>query len=343
MSTLEVLAQPPLQSSISGKGARIEWVDAAKGVGILLVVIGHAIAGLKDGTLVSADSLLVYIHYLIYSFHMPLFFFLSGIFIAKRVASGALDFSKSSTIKLGKAYLIWLPAQMLALSLAGSLANKPVDINTFDYISIIWEPRSNFWFIYALLIMNAFSALTLPKLGAGVMLILCLLFYSITQWTTVPPMLWGFFCFAPYYGFGLIFGLHPIKLKTNKSVLTLGAVAVTLIWLYMAQKLHEQDVHAWSIPTFSTAIAGSIAALLWIGISGGKTSNYFAYLGRESLPIYLIHITFTAGTRIIMDKILHIEDAYVILIFATFIGIAGPLVIKKIADRLKISSQIGLA
>lgn len=43
---------------------RIEYIDLAKGVGIILVVIGHSISGIG--------------YKFIYSFHMPLFFFLSG-------------------------------------------------------------------------------------------------------------------------------------------------------------------------------------------------------------------------------------------------------------------------
>ncbi|MDR1895700.1 MAG: acyltransferase family protein [Prevotellaceae bacterium] len=46
---------------------RIIWIDIAKGLGIFLVVVGHVI---------SSGNIL---HHWIYSFHMPLFFFLSGI------------------------------------------------------------------------------------------------------------------------------------------------------------------------------------------------------------------------------------------------------------------------
>lgn len=44
---------------------RIAWVDIAKGIGIVLVLIGH----------ISQNKNL---HYFIYSFHMPLFFIISG-------------------------------------------------------------------------------------------------------------------------------------------------------------------------------------------------------------------------------------------------------------------------
>ena len=49
---------------------RVGYIDIAKGIGILLVALAHA-----DVSLFSP-----YLHRLIYSFHMPLFFFLSGYF-----------------------------------------------------------------------------------------------------------------------------------------------------------------------------------------------------------------------------------------------------------------------
>jgi len=49
---------------------RLEYVDIAKGIGILLVVMGH-----NDFSLVSP-----FFYKFIYAFHMPLFFFVSGMF-----------------------------------------------------------------------------------------------------------------------------------------------------------------------------------------------------------------------------------------------------------------------
>lgn len=49
------------------KSERIEWVDIAKGIGIILVILGHSVQ--FGGT----------VHNLIFSFHMPLFFILSGV------------------------------------------------------------------------------------------------------------------------------------------------------------------------------------------------------------------------------------------------------------------------
>jgi len=50
---------------------RIAYLDIARGIGILLVVLGHNDLG----------ALSPFLHRLIYSFHIPLFFFLSGYFL----------------------------------------------------------------------------------------------------------------------------------------------------------------------------------------------------------------------------------------------------------------------
>ena len=59
---------------------RIEYIDIAKGIGILLVALGH-----DDVSLFSP-----YLHKFIYSFHMPLFYFLSGYFFRPDISFWAL-------------------------------------------------------------------------------------------------------------------------------------------------------------------------------------------------------------------------------------------------------------
>lgn len=59
---------PGVQTTVFQK--RVAFVDIAKGIGIILVVMGH-----NDFSLISPFA-----HKLIYSFHMPMFFFMSGMF-----------------------------------------------------------------------------------------------------------------------------------------------------------------------------------------------------------------------------------------------------------------------
>jgi len=55
----------PANPALPGR-TRLSFIDAAKGIGILLVVLGHS------------PGLPLFGVVLIYSFHMPLFFFISG-------------------------------------------------------------------------------------------------------------------------------------------------------------------------------------------------------------------------------------------------------------------------
>lgn len=71
---------------------RIEWIDVCKGIGIILVVVGH-----------SNPPFMKYI----YSFHMPLFFLLSGFLLYDR------KIRKGDMIKDAKRYL--LPYAVLAI------------------------------------------------------------------------------------------------------------------------------------------------------------------------------------------------------------------------------------
>ncbi len=54
---------------------RLDYIDSAKGIGILLVVFAHVIAAHKVG--MRAEEIIT-------SFHMPIFFVLSGLFFSRK-------------------------------------------------------------------------------------------------------------------------------------------------------------------------------------------------------------------------------------------------------------------
>lgn len=65
---------------------RIDWIDVAKGVGIFLMVMGHT--SMPDA-----------VNRWIYSFHMPLFFLLSGlVFNPGKYPNGGVSFTESQDV-----------------------------------------------------------------------------------------------------------------------------------------------------------------------------------------------------------------------------------------------------
>jgi len=77
-------------------GKRINYIDAAKGIGIILVCIGHAVTNASS----AMNSTYVGVIKFIAQFHMPLFFLLSGLVFSERYAQTPFR----STLKKIKAY-----------------------------------------------------------------------------------------------------------------------------------------------------------------------------------------------------------------------------------------------
>jgi acyltransferase len=76
-------------------GNRIEWVDIAKGIGIILVIVGHTSIEFS------------WLGKFIYSFHMPLFFFLSGYFASHGQYATIAAFIKRKSSALLIPYFIF--------------------------------------------------------------------------------------------------------------------------------------------------------------------------------------------------------------------------------------------
>lgn len=127
--------------------ARIPWIDTAKGIGIVLVILGHTY------------SIPHWIYCLIYGFHMPLFFLLSG--LTYRYDPN-IPFS-SYVRKLSKSYLL----PYITLSIANLVLQSLwlVYLRQFDlhilgkylvgtlycYATMEWMPNcSPLWFLCAI-------------------------------------------------------------------------------------------------------------------------------------------------------------------------------------------------
>src|SRR5450631_3856954 len=69
--------------------SRLAWVDYLKGIAILLVVYRHVLIGIQLSG-ITIPTILVNANMVFYSFRMPLFFILSGIFIGGSLARRSL-------------------------------------------------------------------------------------------------------------------------------------------------------------------------------------------------------------------------------------------------------------
>ena len=90
---------------------RVDWIDALKGFAILLVIVGHLIQTNYQSGIGNT------IFNIIYSFHMPLFFFLSGFMVGFK-DNGKLPFSFIKK-KMATLLLPWLSWTMISACYLG--------------------------------------------------------------------------------------------------------------------------------------------------------------------------------------------------------------------------------
>jgi fucose 4-O-acetylase-like acetyltransferase len=129
------------------KGKRIEFIDSLKGFAIFLVLWGHSIQYLKNG----ADYFDNPVFEFIYSFHMPLFFMISGFFFKSSLKLNFRDFICKKFIQLLLPCFIWALI-FVVIDMSVSIVRE-VDFNWTDALKRIINPfRWPFWFLRELFI-----------------------------------------------------------------------------------------------------------------------------------------------------------------------------------------------
>ena len=145
---------------MSGKGGikknRYTEIDIARGIGIFFVVLGHSI----KQTQIQAAWIRI-LTYIIYSFHMPLFFCLSGFVSAKILRMHKherIQYVSSRARRLLIPYftigLIYIPVK-LKLSEA---AVKPFAVSDIWKLLIGQNPDVSLWFLYILFLIELICA-----------------------------------------------------------------------------------------------------------------------------------------------------------------------------------------
>jgi fucose 4-O-acetylase-like acetyltransferase len=335
-------AVAPMAASVDAAASeRTDWIDAAKGMGIVLVVLGHAIGGLHDARLMADDDAWQTVFYVIYTFHMPLFFFLSGLFVEKRVRAQPARFAESLFTRIAWPYFLWCTFQLMVISLLGTLVNVPSSFDLWRCVELVWKPASQFWYLHALFVMHAASLLVVPRYGTKGLLVLALFVMALPA--LVPLGSLKEVCrYAVYYAFGVVCSSQVSRgaIFDRKDAVT-GAVAA-LLCIACAMLAHDAGERYSSFAAVPAAVAGTVAFVMLARSRFAQTNGILLALGRASQAIFLLHVLCVAGTRIVMNKLLSMGDTNAILSVATTAGVVGPFLAHHLASRMKWSKLFGL-
>ncbi len=146
---------------------RFNSIDIAKVVAIILVVVGHYMP-------VNSPGWWVAIHDMIYTFHMPLFFFASGfLYAATRRDVGYVSFMRRKFMRLMVPYfsasVVIIAFKLLTERGDGSALENPV--TPMAFLEMFWSPSAGYflWFIWALMWMFAVVGAVRSRMGRAVL------------------------------------------------------------------------------------------------------------------------------------------------------------------------------
>ncbi len=309
-------------------GNRESWVDYAKAIGIILVVYGHVARGLYKGGIDFSASLYQLSDSVVYSFHMPLFFFLSGLFFYKsfsKKGASKLIFSKIDTVFYP--YVIWSVLQGGVEALLSNYTNGNVSLN--EVFSLLWSPRAQFWFLYALFSIFVLLSVIYSLVSSRFTLIIFICSIVLYLYPSLLPQgfIFGFVSSnSVFFILGIVFTMYA-KIEYLLSLTVLVGLLVAFVasqWFfhdYLSYQYTDKGVESFLLACISIAFVVSVSLFL-------SRTNYrfIAYIGSSSMAIYLMHILAGSGSRVVLYKFFGVDSVLVHLILGCLVGIISPII-----------------
>lgn len=325
---------------------RLISIDIAKGITILLVVFGHALQGVVDSNSLSFDSNNSSIYILkevIYGFHMPAFFIISGLFLDSWVSKKLDQAIKQKLTRLVYPYFVWSLLTACFMQIGSSYTNNGLGLKDFLFSPIV--PFSQYWFLYVLfffyLVTYTMHSLFRDKYK------ICLLIISLVIFVVNPliPDVWildsigKYFIYFSIGAFLLPYFKQKSTLKTSKIILV--CIIFTVVNFFYMNLLWRDFKLATYYYYLIPAIVGSLLAFeLSIYISDNiylkRVTECLAFLGENSMQIYVMHLIPLAGLRIVCEKILGLSNLWIVVLITFFSSMVLCILASEVLKKLKV-------
>lgn len=313
------------------------WVDCARAIGMILVVYGHEARGLHGARLWPDGPVFDVVDSIVYGFHMPLFFFLSGLFFQR-----TLDTRGRTATIAGRVDTVLYPYVLWSL-LQGSVevglsAFTNGDATWAGVLALAWRPRAQFWFLYALFALAVVGAFVFHRRHAAALwtaILATVAAYLATSANTEPPIVQSIGRHAVYFVLGVLIA-RPDRIArwlghraATPSLLALFVVVNAFLHFGIDWRYEDGGIAGLAAGTIGIAmvVAVSITMAKVLPVRG------FAKIGEHSMSIYLLHILIIAGIRIVLSRVFGVTDLATHLIVSCTAGIAIPLAISVIVKR----------
>lgn len=314
--------------------SRVDWVDYAKGICIILVVMMHSTLGVEK-----AAGDLTWMHPFIdwaRPFRMPDFFLISGLFLSSRIDRPWRSYLDSKFVHFMYFYILWMSIQVLSKAY-GIYAQQGSLAVLSEYILGFVQPFGTLWFIYVLAIFFPITKLlrNTPPLLVFVVAAMLEMASIETGWTLIDEFASRYVYF--YVGYWFAKNIFEFaRQMTSQSMPYL--LAILTIWGVGNYEMVQLGYA--TLPGIGLALGFiGAGAVITAGVVLSKTGLAAAirYCGENSIVIYLSFFLFMAGSRFALLKFAPALDLGQIALLVTAIGVIGPMLLFWVTRNTNLS------
>jgi uncharacterized membrane protein YcfT len=307
--------------------ARIDWVDYAKGICIVMVVMMHSVLGVE-----LAAGQTGFMHLLVMfakPFRMPDFFLISGLFLAVVIDRDWRTYLDRKVVHFAYFYVLWVTIQF-GFKAPGFAAGTGWTHVGLLYLESFIEPFGTLWFIYMLPVFFVITKATrrVPPLAIWGVAALLEMAHVSTGWT-VPDE----FCarFVYFYS-GYLFADSVFALSDRARARPALALAGLALWAVVDGSAVASGVSEWPLISLGLGLAGA-CAIVTLGtlLALKQWLNFLRNCGEHSIVIYLAFFLPMATTRTLLLRAGLIHDIGTISLIVTLVGVVGALALWRMA------------
>jgi uncharacterized membrane protein YcfT len=318
-----------VQTSGPARSGRVDWVDYAKGICIIMVVMMHSVLGVE-----LAAGQTGFMHLVVAfakPFRMPDFFLISGLFLPLVIDRDWRTYLDRKVVHFAYFYVLWVTIQF-GFKAPSFAAETSWTHAGYLYLESFIEPFGTLWFIYELPIFFVVTKATRrlpPLLIWGLAAILEMTHYS-TGWTAIDE----FGARFVYFYTGYLFADRVFALSDRARAEPRLALAALALWALVDESLVQLGVSEWPLISLSLGVAGA-CAIVTTGtlLARAKWLDFVRFCGEHSIVIYLAFFLPMAATRTLLLRTGLIHDVGVMSLTVTLVALFGALAIWQAAIR----------
>ena len=306
------------------RGKRVDCVDYAKGICIVMVVMMHSTLGVE-----AAAGREGWLHAFVAfakPFRMPDFFLISGLFLARVIHRDWRLYFDRKVVHFAYFYVLWMTIQFVFKAPGLAVQDGVTAVISLYAVSFI-EPFGTLWFIYLLPIFFIVSKLTrrVPPIIVWVIAAALEIAPIATGWTVIDEFAGRFV----YFYTGYVLAPHIFRLARHVGDAAPARTAVALLsWVLLNGVLVFAGFADLPVLSLALGLLGAMAIVcIATRLAQSNVADCLRYCGKHSIVIYLAFFLPMAATRALLLKSGLIADVGTIAVLVTLAGVIGSLLI----------------